>query len=113
MRLLRSTGDITAVDVTSWRTCDRRRTDTLAPKHQTGKLLLHRLVLGGVDKGVHADVDVRQEHGGVVAGKHVAGCLVCGVDNEEIEGYREPANDKSDTHDYHRLDGSLLVIFLQ
>jgi len=42
-------------------------TQSISPDHQTGQFLSHSLVLNGVYKRVHADIEVRQEQGGVVA----------------------------------------------
>jgi len=39
------------------------------PNHQTGQLIFNPFVLDGVNERVHADVDVGQQHGGVVAGR--------------------------------------------
>jgi len=52
---------------------------------ETGQLLLHSLVLDGVDERVHADVEVGEEQCGVVAGVQGGRRLLRVIDNDPVE----------------------------
>ena len=64
-RLLCSSCDVAVVVVISWCTFDAAHLNGFAADHQTTELLFHCLVLEGVNKRIHADIQIGQEHRGI------------------------------------------------